>query len=219
MAEDVMEFDEISVERLNIVDRNGVLRMAISGKDRFPNPMINGKEFVTNRRCAGFIFFNDDGTECGGLTFGNKHAEILFDQYNQDQIVGIVYSERDGKRRYGLTVWDRPETHISELVAELEKIRALPEGHERAEAEKALRERFHSPLRMFAGRLPDGSVALSMSDGKGRERVRVSVGADDVPRVEILGENGEVKYSLSPKSKGGTPDSGGASLEGGGARE
>lgn len=205
MSKDVTEFEELSVERLNIVDRNGVLRMAISGKDRFPNPIIDGREFVTNRRCAGFIFFNDDGDECGGLTFGNKHAEILFDQYHQDQIVGIVYSERDGKRRYGLTVWDRPDTHIRELVAGLEKVRAMPEGPERTNAEKELRARFPSPLRLFAGRQPDGSVAVVMFDGKGNERVKVSVGADDVPRLQVLGENGEVKYSLSPKGGEGSP--------------
>ena len=63
-------FDEISVHRLNITEPDGTLRMVISNKDRLPPVIIKGKErpeMGEARPQAGMIFFNDEGTENGGL--------------------------------------------------------------------------------------------------------------------------------------------------------
>src|SRR4029079_6848514 len=65
------KFTEIDVERINIVEKNGKLRMTISNKERAPDPVIDGK--TASRQGgndAGMIFFNDKGDECGGLVFG-----------------------------------------------------------------------------------------------------------------------------------------------------
>jgi hypothetical protein len=62
---------ELDVERINVVDCDGTLRMTISNKDTLPNPVLHGKEFVRQGpKVPGIIFYNDDGDECGGLMFG-----------------------------------------------------------------------------------------------------------------------------------------------------
>ncbi len=50
-------FDEINVQRINIVEPDGTLRMVISDKTRFPGIISRGKEFPhPNRKTAGTAF-------------------------------------------------------------------------------------------------------------------------------------------------------------------
>src|SRR5579875_3514747 len=66
-------FEEITVRRINIVEPDGTLRMVISDKSLFPGIIIKGQEHPhPNRKTAGMIFFNDEGTENGGLIFGGS---------------------------------------------------------------------------------------------------------------------------------------------------
>ncbi|PYR63302.1 MAG: hypothetical protein DMF91_03890, partial [Acidobacteria bacterium] len=82
------KFDEITVQRLNVVDANGTLRLVLAGKDRMHPGVIDGKTIDRRRAVAGLVFFNDDGDEVGGLTFrgevkdGHRRADagIMFDQ-------------------------------------------------------------------------------------------------------------------------------------------
>src|SRR5262245_44725218 len=87
---------EITVERINVVDANGTLRLVISNKDRMHPGVIGGKTLQRPRPYAGFLFFNDQGDEAGGLTFrgreegGRRVADsgLMFDQLGQDQTIG-----------------------------------------------------------------------------------------------------------------------------------
>ena len=59
---------EINVERINVVERDGTLRLVISNKERSPGPVIRGKAFgFPGGNRAGLIFYNEEGTESGGL--------------------------------------------------------------------------------------------------------------------------------------------------------
>src|SRR5689334_16390603 len=90
-------FKHITAERIDIVDANGQIRMAISNHDRQHPGTIDGKELPKRDRPAGMIFFNDDGNECGGLVYdGNKKSASMtysIDQYQNDQIMQIQYSQ------------------------------------------------------------------------------------------------------------------------------
>jgi len=57
---------EIKVERINVVNANGTLRMVISNKDRMHPGVFDGKMIDRPRPVAGMIFFNDEGDEAGG---------------------------------------------------------------------------------------------------------------------------------------------------------
>src|SRR5439155_24651773 len=56
---------EITVERINVVDKNGTLRMVISNKDRMHPGVIDGVTLERPRPQAGLLFFNDEGDEDG----------------------------------------------------------------------------------------------------------------------------------------------------------
>src|SRR3546814_13361431 len=66
-------FDEISVKRINIVEPDGKYRLVLSNSERFPGLFMEGKEYKHHSRDGGgMLFFNDEGDEVGGLTFGSK---------------------------------------------------------------------------------------------------------------------------------------------------
>src|ERR1700749_2684464 len=69
------DFDELRVHRINIVEPDGTLRMVISNKDRLPPVIIKGRErpdMGEPRPQAGMLFYNDEGSENGGLIFGGR---------------------------------------------------------------------------------------------------------------------------------------------------
>jgi hypothetical protein len=64
-------FDEISVQRINIAEPDAALRMVLCHKARVPGLIVKGKEYPRkDRQTAGVLFFDDEGTENGGLIFG-----------------------------------------------------------------------------------------------------------------------------------------------------
>src|SRR6478736_10200563 len=105
------KFDEIDVERINVVEPNGNYRMVISNRPRSIGPIYKGKPFgYAGGGRPGIIFFNDEGTENGGLTFtgstctdsisvttarrctrGTYRASthMSFDQFNSDQVLNL----------------------------------------------------------------------------------------------------------------------------------
>src|SRR5215204_3060598 len=87
------KFREIDVERINIVEPDGKLRMVIANRPRSIGPIYKGKPFgYAGGNRPGIIFFNDEGTENGGLTLnGQRGADgkytasthMSFDQFDQ----------------------------------------------------------------------------------------------------------------------------------------
>lgn len=141
----VQKFDEIDVERINLRENDGTLRMVISNTTRFPGIIFRGKEQPhPNRRTAGILFFNEEGTENGGLTFGGRTVDgksyssghLSFDQYEQDQVIQFTHQEEEGRRRAALIISDRPEKPLD--FAALAKYTAMPEGPEKAAELKRL---------------------------------------------------------------------------------
>lgn len=69
------QFDVIQVHRIDVVEPDGTLRMVISNKNRLPPVIVKGKEhpeFGEPRPQAGMLFYNDEGSENGGLIFGGR---------------------------------------------------------------------------------------------------------------------------------------------------
>ena len=101
-------FDEITVKRINIVDPDGKLRVAIAGKSRLPDPVMDGRVLASraDHPSAGLIFFNNDGDECGGYIYsgsmtpdGPEASGVLtFDQFQNDQVLFLSFNQQ-GERR------------------------------------------------------------------------------------------------------------------------
>ena len=197
----IQKFDEITVGRMNVVDADGKLRLVISNKDRQHPGMMDGKMIDRPRPVAGLLFFNEEGDEVGGLTFTGRevngerraNAGIMFDQFKQDQTIGITYSEGGGRRSAGLLVWDRPDTKLSELVEKLNAARKIEDPAEQKKAIAAISAAAPpAPRRLFVGKTPDKAAMISLSDGAGKPRLNLTVDAAGNPRIEFLDEQGKV---------------------------
>jgi len=126
------KFTEIDVERINVVEKDGKLRMVISNRDRSIGPIYKGKPFgYAGGTRPGIIFFNDEGTENGGFTFtGSKgddgryraSTHMSFDQFNQDQILNFDYTDNNGRRLTGISVRDRADVDIYDMVEQQKAI-------------------------------------------------------------------------------------------------
>jgi hypothetical protein len=202
------KFDEITVQRLNVVDANGTLRLVLAGKDRMHPGVIDGKVIDRPRPVAGLIFFNDEGDEVGGLTFrgdtkdGHRRADsgIMFDQLKQDQTIGLQYSETDGRRSAGLHVWDRSDASLGELVEKLNAANKISDLTARqAEVAKIRAEAPPGPRRVFVGKNTDKSATVSLADAQGKIRLSLQVDADGAASIEFLDAAGKVTQRFPPR--------------------
>lgn len=209
-ANQKQRFGEIDVERINIIEPNGTLRMVLSGRERSQGPMFKGKPFgYPGGTRAGIIFFSDEGTEDGGLTWegktekdGKYHAvgHLSFDQYNQDQIVTLQYADNNGVRQQGLRIEDRADIPITELVDKFAAIRKMPAGPERDSAAKKLNDNNGVPLaalRVFIGRDRTKQATLNLADAMGRPRLRLTVDSAGTAQIEFLDTNGKVTRRIA----------------------
>jgi len=199
---------EITVERINVVDRDGTLRMVISNKDRMHPGVMDGKTIDRPRPYAGIIFFNDVGDESGGITYAGQvsgslrsaSAGLTFDQLKQDQTIGLSYEEANGQRSAGLEVWDRSDTPLSQLIEELNSANKLTDATARDAA--IARARANAPSasrRVFVGKALDRSSQISLADTNGQPRLNIIVDANGNPRIEFLDAKGKVVGRLPAK--------------------
>lgn len=203
-------FTEIDVERINIVEPDGSLRMVISNRPRSIGPIYKGKPFgYAGGTRPGIIFFNDEGTENGGLTMtGRRNADgtyrstlhMSFDQFNQDQVVVLNYEDENNAKRMGLTISERAPVDIYDMVQQRDSIMKLPAGPAR---EEALRQwqapRNGVPLvaqRVYVGRNPQRAAVINLSDPNGRPRLRLMVDSLGQPSLQFLDEQGRVTARL-----------------------
>lgn len=203
-------FTEIDVERINVVEPDGKLRMVIANRPRSIGPIYKGTPFgYPGGSRPGMIFFNDEGTENGGLGFSGSRqpdgsyrasAQLAFDQFDQDQVLYLHYADQNGQRRLGLTVADRAPIPIYDLVMRRDSINRLPDGPERRAALDRLMQPVNGePLfaqRVFLGRDPSRAAVINLSDPAGRPRLRLMVDSLGTPTLEFLDENGRTQYRL-----------------------
>ena len=203
-------FTEIDVQRINIVEPDGKLRMVISNRPRSIGPIYKGKPFgYPGGTRPGIIFFNDEGTENGGMTFSgsrdaqgryNASSSWSFDQFDQDQVLTMQYIDQNGRRRTGITVGDRAEANIYEWVLRRDSINAIPDTvARRAAMEKLMAPVNGVPLyatRLYAGRDVAKNAVVNLSDPQGRIRLRMRVDSLGRASVDFLNDSGRVTFSL-----------------------
>ena len=196
-------FKELTAERINIIEPNGMLRMVISDQKNQHPGMMNGKVMTSRERPAGMIFFNNEGDENGGLVYeGNKNGAGMvysFDQYKNDQVMQLQYNQsNDGKgkigRSYGLKLWDRADDftlqRVIDYVDSLKKLKdtnAYKSGINRLKAEGKLGQQ-----RFFAGKNENGEGGLFLSDSKGIPRLKIYIDKNDQPVIQTLDQKGDV---------------------------
>jgi len=199
-------FDTIDVHRINLREPDGTVRLVISDKARFPGIIVRGKEtpHASRRDSAGMLFFNDEGTENGGLIFGGVRTNgvarafghLSFDQYEQDQVINLEQSEAGGERRAGLSISDRPNKPLD--YAALSRLEAAPEGPAKDARIGRLEAagEFGHP-RLFIGKSNNNSE-LSLRDGQGRKRLVLRVTDTGEATIQFLDQAGKVVRTITP---------------------
>jgi hypothetical protein len=193
-------FDQIDVHRINIREPDGTLRMTISNSASAPGSPWRGKEIERpDRKVAGILFMNDEGTENGGLIFGGSKKDgkvsgfghLSFDQYEQDQVISLDQGEEDGRRKATLTFNDMPDTPIRWDLDD-----KTPAG--RAEIERLAKEGAFGHRRVSIGKGGNRESAVVLSDAQGRDRLILKVTAEGAASIEFLDETGKVVRTFTP---------------------
>ena len=175
-------FDEITVHRINIVEPDGTLRMVIADRAKLPGVIVRGKEGAPNRPYAGMLFYNDEGTENGGLVFaGHRDAngrivdsggQLSFDKYGVGgQMVQLAGVSDNENRFAGLRIKDNSI--------------GGPNNN-----------------RVWVGNSDDGAATVALMDAEGRKRLVMEAAADGASTVTFLDGNGKVLNRLVPSGSG-----------------
>jgi len=167
-------FDQITVHRINIVEPDGTLRMVISNHDKLPGIIVRGKEQSFSRPQAGMLFYNDEGSENGGLIFSGRRNEkgdvvnsggsLSFDKYADNQIVQLAGVDDKEDKFAGLIVSD-------------------------------------DNRRVWVGRDDKGDATVTLMDAKGKKRILMEVKGDGTPSLSFLDTNGRVISQLPSSVK------------------
>lgn len=193
------KFDEIEVERINVREKDGTLKLVISNKARQHSGRVDGKDVKPREREAGMIFFNRDGDECGGLVYDNDQnsAGMVYsvDKYRDDQIMQLQYMEdtKSKARKYGLQFW----TYGKEDAFRERERRYLEAEKETNEAKrdsafaKMRADGLFATDRMFIGKTFKDELGLFIRDAMGKPRIRLYVNKDNKPVIEFLDEKGK----------------------------
>ena len=199
-------FEEIDVERINIVEGDGALRMVISNQERQHSGIVDGVPIPrTHPRPPGILFFNHRGDEAGGLIFGGNGApdgtghmvSLTMDKSRHDQTLAMQHLEGDDGRYYtGLRIVDRPHASLADLVRREREIEAMDDEAAREAAYDELYDEHQGHNRVLIGKNRDTSASILLKDPEGRTRLRLRVAPDGAPSLEFLDEAGEVVESL-----------------------
>jgi hypothetical protein len=203
------KFGEIDVERINIVEKDGKLRMVISNQERQHPGIADGKINKRNGpRPPGILFFDQSGDEMGGLLFGANGGQghfgsLTFDKVKNNETIGFRHLESDnGSYETGLEMWQQPDLPLDVMLNKVEAVRRLTDAAARKEAIQQLIDRREvTTQRLFLGKQRDNSTVLTMSDIKGRPRIKMMVTEAGTPRLDFLDEQGKVIYSLPELNK------------------
>lgn len=197
--------DELTVKRINVVEDDGTLRVVLGGSRIMATVPVRGRLVPHPGRhpSAGLLFVNDEGTECGGLTFAGgrdargkeQHASLTFDDFEQNEGFRLGMVQEGSVVQRFLEFSDVPDWSLADLI---DQTRGLDD-----EAAREVHERYTAggrglgASRMRLSRERDGSVGLVLRDARGQDRLRLVVPADGEPVIEILDVDG-VPRSLLP---------------------
>jgi hypothetical protein len=201
-------FDTINAERLNIREPDGTLKLALSNSNKFKGR--NGLKTIT---FAGLIFCNQEGEECGGLTYdGSKieggqsaEADLTLDQFHQDQNVVFEHHELrnsqitriiDGVAVNARPDWKQVKEEFS-IYDELERMKGSEEQKNAARLGYAQQGKVMT-RRLFVG-VRRGSDAKETYDECGifirntwgRDAIKLYVDKDNKPHLQVFDPLGE----------------------------
>lgn len=114
--------EELNVQRINVREPDGTIRLVLSNHARMPGLIVNNREFRhPNRPEAGLLFCNDEGTENGGLIFNGSAVggiptnagSLSFDKWRQDQTIQFSTDQSGSRKEASVRINNRIYQWIS----------------------------------------------------------------------------------------------------------
>ncbi len=215
------KFSEIDVERINIVEKDGRVKMIITNVERFPNGSDKINNLPTNtdrKKRSGMLFFNEDGLETGGFIYDGRKTEnghsaglsLTYDQYDGDQVMQLLTQDvGQGDKRFvssALAFNDRPnkesQLKTMEIMHELEVLRksdpkAMQEKYKEYEAQGLV----GGIPRIMLGKSRSQNNGLFLFDDKGMPRAMFYVDKENNAKLDFFDEKGNVIASFPEQTK------------------
>lgn len=170
-------FDTLTVQRINVVDANGKLRLVIANSAHFPDVEIRGKVYQRSiHDSAGFVYYDVNGQETGGLVLTKLGTDDVANQtfdYTYQMTDGIRMIKResaDGARwQAGFEIFDRRPYRLGEVDSSqgVQRVALVDEDH---------------------------NAQLVISDVQGKPRIRIGVDATGEPAITMLNPDGKEVY-------------------------
>jgi len=225
----IKKFEEIDVERINIVEADGTLKLALFNSSKLTRGLDGDKRQGTGT-ISGMLFYNEEGHETGGLVFDGKKIEggqksgmgLTFDGYRQDQTMSLQHNEKKDSLTSiyedAIRIIARPDRSNVKEEYDFYKLKypdafgdkdtpRLPQNVidslelEMAKKYKVATQRIYLGSRR--GDNGDGwydNSGLYIKNKYGKDMIKIYVDKDNIPRIEILDTLGkEVRYSLLPE--------------------
>jgi len=201
-----LEFDELTLKKLNLIGEDGSLRMVISNETRQHPGRMNGKDFPKRDRPAGIIFFNNQGDECGGIIANvstdngatNSGMSFTMDNFHDDQVIQILndetYENGNAKIQRGLTIKEFPiGSDIVSRINKFEELEKIKDQKERDQKMDELWKKEGSKKRLFVGRNRNNDSGLFLYDTYGNPKMKIYVNKDGEAKIEIIDNEGNAK--------------------------
>lgn len=201
-------FKIINVERINIREKNGTLKAALSNSAGFNEGQ---RAEQGGPRFSGLMFYNEEGQETGGLVYlgkaipGGQDADVslTMDQYNQDQNVYLHHIEHKDSLGFsiedGLTIYSRPDwKNIKEEYSIYDKMDKLsPEDREilriksLSEGKISTQRTFYGVQRGIKNGQPYDNTGLFLKNKLGNDAFKIYVDINNQPHLEIYDSLGK----------------------------
>lgn len=187
------KFGTIDVERINVREPDGTLRLVIASKGRFPGAFYKGEEIARPDRAfaAGMLFMNDEGTENGGLIWAGKKdgdkvnggASLTFDRYENDQTLQLLQTDNGTRDSAALIISDRGAESM----------------FTKADGKAAIRPGASAGApRLFVGKSRDKASVVMLQDATGKPRLMLKVAPDGGAAIDFLDDTGKVVKTIGP---------------------
>lgn len=203
------QFGTIDVERINIVEKDGTIKMVITNEAHFPSKgdVINSTNYHERKKRAGMLFFNEEGKECGGFIYdGAKNKEghsaglsLTYDQYDGDQVMQLLTTDtKKGEKRVVssmLTFNDRAEHETQEGNQKIgDELEAIKDPNERMRKYQEYKAKglIGSTPRILLGKTRSENNGLFLFDDNGVPRAQFSIDKDNQVKLVTYDENGAV---------------------------
>lgn len=213
------KFSEIDVERINIIEKDGTVKMVITNVERFPNGIDKINERPTNpnrKKRSGMLFFNEDGIECGGFIYDGKKNEnghssglsLTYDQYDGDQVMQLLTQDvEQGDKRFvssTLAFNDRPskesQLKTMEIMKELEELgKKDPTAMQKKHKEYKTQGLLGGVPRVMLGKSRSQNNGLFLFDDKGIPKAMFYVNKENNAKLDFFDDKGNIIASFPEK--------------------